>query len=154
MRYSHTEYGWLIFVFMGPIIAFLSLAYFLQWGSKPLPLIPFILLTLLFLVITGLFYKMKVVIIDKQMRVSYGALGLIRIKVDLLNLASVDRLKTPFLYGLGIRITPQGMLYNIHSLQAVKLHFSSGKNSIMIGSSDADGLMEVLSKLIAEKPTT
>ncbi|WP_159038497.1 hypothetical protein [Brumimicrobium mesophilum] len=51
-------------------------------------------------------------------------------------------------YGLGIRFTAQGMLYNIQGLKAVKIKYiSNGKSkSVMIGTAEPEILKEALEK--------
>lgn len=128
-----------------PIILFLYLAYANQWGNNPLPFVPFLLLTGLFIIICSLFYKLKIEVDESTLRLTYG-IGLIRIKFKIDELKYIEIIKTPWYYGLGIRITPKGMLYNIQGSKAVNIKYiRNGRNkSVMIGTPEPEQLKKAL----------
>ncbi|MEM1135923.1 MAG: hypothetical protein AAGI07_08780, partial [Bacteroidota bacterium] len=71
---------------------------------------------------------------------------LIRISFKIDRLEQAQIIKTPWYYGLGIRMTPEGMLYNIQGPKAVKIRYlSNGRNkSVMIGTLEPEKLNKVL----------
>lgn len=145
MKYKKSQIGWIIISLLLTAIIFLSLAYTNQWGNRPLPLTPYILLTLLFAGICALFYQLTVEVNGSTLKLIYG-IGLIRIKFTIDKLEEIKIIKTPWYYGLGIRITPDGMLYNIQGTKAVNISYTRNKKkkSVMIGTTEPEKLMRVL----------
>lgn len=76
---------------------------------------------------------------------SYG-IGLIRIRFKIDKLEATQIIKTPWYYGLGIRVTPKGMLYNIQGSKAVEIKYlGNGKSkSVMIGTAEPELLVKAL----------
>lgn len=150
MNYMKSQTGWILLGLFVPILVFLLFAYLTQWGDRPIPTILFLLLTGLLIFITLLFYKLTIEIVGTTIQIIYG-IGLIRIKLILDVLHKVEVITTPWYYGLGIRITPKGMLYNIQGFKAVKLEYQhKGKNiSVMIGTPEPERLKESLEKIFS-----
>lgn len=145
MKYKKSQIGWIIISLLLTAIIFLSLAYTNQWGNRPLPFTPYILLTLLFSGICALFYQLTVEVNGSTLKLIYG-IGLIRIRFAIDKLEETKIIKTPRYYGLGIRITPDGMLYNIQGTKAVKISYTTNKKkkSLMIGTTEPEKLIRVL----------
>jgi hypothetical protein len=145
MIYKKSQLGWLLIAFVSATLLFLFLAYLGQWGDNPIPLVPFLLLAALFVVIYLLFYKLTIEIRGSELRIIYG-IGIIKIVLKIDELISVEEIITPWWYGLGIRITPKGMLYNIQGLKAVRLEYVSKGNvkSVMVGTAEPEKLARVL----------
>jgi len=123
----------------------LYLVYANQWGNNPLPLIPFVVLAGLFVIISSLFYKLTIELHGSVLKLIYG-IGLIRIQFKIDNLVETRIINTPWYYGLGIRITPKGMLYNIQGSRAVEIKYlSNGKSkSVMVGTPEPERLKQAL----------
>lgn len=130
-----TEYGKLFSAIMLIVLALIALSYFSQAGSEPLTFTPFILLSLLFSFLILLFYKLTITIEKGKLTFIYG-IGLIKItkKIDTIN--SIEELKTPWYWGLGIRMTPKGWLYNIQSRETLEINYTKDgkKANLLIGS--------------------
>lgn len=145
MKYKKSQTGWIIIGILVPVILFFFLIYVSQWGDNPLPFIPFIVLVVIFVIIIALFYKLTIEFDGSVLKLSYG-IGLIRIRFKIDKLIETQIIKTPWYYGLGIRITPKGMLYNIQGSKALDIKYiSNGKNKkIMVGSSEPERLKQAL----------
>lgn len=145
MVYKSTQWGWFIIIIVLLPLIFLFLFYSFQWGDHPIPLIPTLLISTLLIIIFLLFYKLTIEIKGTTIIIVYG-IGLIRIKIEVDKILDVESIKTPWYYGLGVRITPAGMLYNIHGLQAVKINYlSKGENkTVMIGTSEPESFIKAL----------
>jgi len=92
-----------------------------------------------------MFYKLSVELQGTKLRLIYG-IGLIRFKFNIDQLECSEIITTPWYYGLGIRITPKGMLYNIHGSKAVRIEYiTNGKReSVMIGTPEPEQLKNSL----------
>jgi hypothetical protein len=145
MTYRKAQTGWIMILMLSPIIILLYFTYEYQWGDNPLPLIPFFIISAVLLFALALFYQLSVEVDRDHIKVVYG-IGLIRFKFTIDELLETRVIRTPWYYGLGIRITPKGMLYNIQGFKAVELKFiSKGKHkTVMIGSSEPERLQRVL----------
>lgn len=132
-----------------PIILFLYLAQLNQWGDNPLPFIPFVFITVFFIVLCSLFYKLTVELDGSTLKLTFG-IGLIKFKFNTAELEHIEIIKTPWYYGLGIRVTPKGTLYNIQGSKAVMIKFrSKGKSkSILVGSPEPAQLKKALVQII------
>ncbi len=145
MKYKKSQIGWIAIMIFAPVIIFLYLAYANQWGNNPLPFVPFLVLAVLFVVICFMFYKLTVELDESTLKLTYG-IGLIRIKFKIDELVRIEIIRTPWYYGLGIRITPKGMLYNIQGSKAVNIEYTSnGKSkSVMVGTPEPEQLKKAL----------
>ena len=152
MKYKKSQVGWVAMGIFAPVILFLYLAYANQWGNNPLPFVPFLLLSGLFIIICSLFYKLTIELDESTLKLIYGV-GLIRIKFKIDKIEHIEIIKTPWYYGLGIRITPKGMLYNIQGSRAVEIKYvSNGKSkSVMIGTLEPERLKQALEDNFKEK---
>src|SRR5690606_21779514 len=129
-------FGWLIFVFAGPIHLMLTYAYVNSLGDRPIPANAYILISLTFALICFLFYGLTTKITSNAITVSFG-IGLIRKRVQLNRIRTVETVKSPWYYGWGIRIIPKGMLYNISGRDGVELKFNDTDRIIRIGTKDS-----------------
>ncbi|MEM1137399.1 MAG: hypothetical protein AAGI07_16285, partial [Bacteroidota bacterium] len=78
MLYKKSQTGWLVIGIFAPIIIFLYLAYANQWGNNPIPLIPFLIMLVFFVLIASLFYRLTIKFDGSILKLIYG-IGLIRI---------------------------------------------------------------------------
>lgn len=104
------------------VFVFLILSYQYQWGDNPIPLLATVLTSSVLLIVWLLFYKLTVTIDDKSISVIFG-IGLIKkiLLISDLDLSAIELIKTPWYYGIGLRITPHGILYNTKTGFAIKL---------------------------------
>jgi hypothetical protein len=77
--------------------------------------------------------------------VSFG-IGLIRKRIKLKRVKAVDTVKSPWYYGWGIRIIPNGTLYNISGYDGVELKFNDTDRIIRIGTKDSVTLKKEIEK--------
>ncbi len=155
MDYKKSQIGWFILLFLTPIITLLALAYIYQWGSNPIPFVLFVVISIIFIGLTSLFCKLTVILDGSTLKLIYG-IGLIKMDFELEQLERTEIIRTPFYYGFGIRMTPQGNLYNIQGPKAVRIvYFKNGKqNSFMVGSPEPDKLKSALDKISTRDQAT
>lgn len=148
--YKEEQTGWIPSIIFIAVILILSLAYFNDWGNNPLPLAAYIISTAVLVLVLLSFYKLQVKVSSREIHIIFG-IGIIRIKMEFDKILHADVTKTSFYQGLGIRITSEGMLYNIHGLDAVKILYIKGglTSSVQIGSANPESLRAVLNKLSA-----
>lgn len=140
MKYQKTQIGWFMIILFLFFIAHLTYVYLQQSGNNPLPFGAYIVLFIAFIGILLCFYKLQVKIDDLGIQVIFG-IGLIHIRIKPEKVYHVRVVNTPWYYGLGIRFTSKGMLYNIQGSSAVEINYLDGKNkTVLIGSNDSHAL--------------
>lgn len=126
-----------------PMELLIAIFYVLQIGDQPLSLNGFILLSALMLVILCIFYGMTTTVDDREVKVTFG-IGLIRRKINLDDVRSVESVKNPWYYGYGIRWIRNGWLYNVSGAEAVELTFKGKNNVVRIGTKTQEALKEAI----------
>jgi hypothetical protein len=146
MKYDHTQTGWLMVNIMGLSIFIITLAYLNRWGSQPIPGWGFMVMVALFVLVTSLFYKLRIRIDNEAIHIIYG-IGLIHIRIRPERVDRVRVVRNPWYYGLGIRFTPRGMLYNIQGRDAVEIEYFRGiSRRVCIGSDDSRNLKRFIER--------
>ena len=148
--YREFRFGWLIFVFTIPIQILIAVFYFSGIGDNPLSANDFFVVNLVILAIFILFYGLTTKISNTTIRIAFG-IGLIRKRIRLSRIKSVEAVKTPWYYGWGIRFIPNGMLYNISGSEGVELKFADTNRVIRIGTKDALNLKQEIEKRLSSK---
>lgn len=97
--------------------------------------------SILFIVIL-LFYKLKVVVNEKQIEIRFG-IGFIYRRWQLKDVISTEIITCPWWYGWGIHFTPHGTLFNVSGSRAVALRLSSGRTAL-IGTDEPEKLQEAV----------
>lgn len=140
MKYQHVQPGWIMIAVFVPAIVFLVVAYIFQLGEKPIGLGGLCLISAVLLLLLLCFYRMKTIVEQGIIHISYG-IGLIHFNLTPKNITAVREVKIPFYAGFGIRITPSGMLYNIHGNKAVEIRYGkNGTQTLRIGTPDTAAL--------------
>ena len=109
-----------------------------QWREA---ISPILILPLIFL----LFYKLTITVTREYIKVSFG-IGIISFKVKPTNVLSTEIIHPKWWWGIGIRITPKGWLYNVAMGPAVLIHYEKeGKrHSLFIGSPEPEVLISAI----------
>ncbi len=152
IKYQETQTANWIISAMLSIIVFLILAYVFQWGDNPIPLSATIPTVLIFVVLLLLFFKLTITIDDTKIVASFG-IGLIKksIELEALNIQTTEEIKTPWYFGIGMRVTKYGILYNTKPGMAIKLNYKNSEKAFLIGTDNFEEIKKVL--LDREKST-
>ena len=96
-------------------------------------------------IILLLFYKLTI-IIDREKITAKFAFGIIKksIKFDDINFDSIEKIKINWLTGIGLRITTDGILYNVKPGFAIKINYINKTSSFLIGTDDFESIKKVL----------
>lgn len=133
MKYQSTQTGWLMIIVFSLTIALITLSYLLEFGDNPLPFSVYIILLFVFIAVLLVYYRLKIVVDGTKINVIYG-IGLVHFKIKPEVIHSVKVVKVLWIYGLGIRYTSKGMLYNIQGRNAVEISYQDGKEkTVLIG---------------------
>lgn len=143
--YKEFTFGWLIFVFVVPIYLLLTYFYLSHTGDRPIETNGYLVITFMFILVCLLFYGLTTKVTAEAIIVSFG-IGLIRKRIKLQRVKTVVTVKSPWYYGWGIRIIPNGTLYNISGTDGVELTFNDTDRIIRIGTKDSLTLKKEIEK--------
>ena len=143
MDYQRAQCGMLTYVLAFfalaiPGIMFVQGKQIEQWQEA---ISPILILPLIFL----LFYKLTITVTREYIKVSFG-IGIISFKVKPTKVLSTEIIHPKWWWGIGIRITPKGWLYNVAMGPAVLIHYEKeGKrHSLFIGSPEPEVLISAI----------
>ncbi|MGC3943739.1 MAG: hypothetical protein QM762_04225 [Chryseolinea sp.] len=141
--FKEFQFATIIFAILIPIHIFITYAYLMQMGTHPMPASAFVLVNVSFVLVYILFYGMTTVVDQDRVRLIFGV-GLIHITVKLSDVQSVEVVSNPWYYGWGIRLIPNGMLYNVKGKDGVEVRLKNTARIIRIGSTHASALKDAI----------
>ena len=151
--YRKSQISWLMIVVFSLILGIISVSYFVQAGRNPLDEVSFSVLAGFLLLLLLCFYKLTIVVDNRRIQIIYG-IGIIRISIRPEALRTVEIVKTSMLAGWGIRITADGMLYNIQGRQAVRMQYGKEKlKTVRIGTAQPQALSEAITAAFLARKT-
>lgn len=121
MAYKHTQIGHLVIIaLIIPLLILFFTMIFTEF-NQILLIVFFVLLLAL-----ALFPSLTVEINKTRLIVKFG-FGVISKKFNLRDIKSSHAVKNHWYYGWGIRLTPNGWLYNVSGLSTVEIQMKNGK---------------------------
>jgi len=135
--YSHRQFGRGFVAMIAAMMFFLATITLLS-GVFMIALIALAVSAVLVL----LFHSLRVEVDRDALRLSYG-IGVVRKRFDLTSLRDAYAVRNKWWYGLGIRLTPHGWLYNVSGLDAVEIVRTSGKK-FRVGTDEPQALVTAL----------
>jgi hypothetical protein len=139
--YKRTQWGWLMLVLMLTGAGFMSAFAFVN-GQPALWA-----LCGLFILLGICLSTLTVEVSNEAVRYFYGP-KVFRWSIPTREIASVEVARSIPLEGWGIRVTSEGMLYNITGDKAVRIHLRSG-NSLRVGTDEPVRLAEAIARSIS-----
>lgn len=143
IKYKRFQFAWIIVVVFIIFIIWMTFAYTHQWGNNPIDVYGYVFFITLFTVTLLTFYGITIIVTDKHIKIKFGV-GLYTKRIDFTSINSLTVVKAPMCRGYGIRIIPNGLLYNLGSKQAIEIKLKSKKQVIQIGTNDIDKLKETI----------
>ncbi|MBN2541579.1 hypothetical protein JXI42_01830 [bacterium] len=138
--YKHTQTGWLMMVLIAiPILVSIYV------GVQE-SVIYLLLLSCFFIAIALLFYKLTVVINDREIKVYFG-IGLIKKVIEIKEIESSRIVRNKWYWGWGLKKIPGGWMYNIAGLDAVEIEMHDGRK-FRVGTDEQQMLNEMIQNVI------
>ena len=147
MIYKEEQVGWFSNLALLLIPAIILILFILEDNLRTDGLILILIVISVFVVSFLLFYKLKVIVNDKFVIISFG-IGLIRKKILIADLATVRKSRSKWYNGWGIKYLGNGWLYNIQGLNVIELSFINKNNIIRIGTKANSHLEREIKKRI------
>lgn len=136
-QYKHTQIGYLTLGGLA-LATVLILVATLAGGKNSVTIIALFVVGIAAI----LFSSLTVEIRDGALRWYFGQ-GVLRKQVRLEEIEHVERVKNPWLYGWGIRLTPHGWLYNVSGTDAIQVRLK-GSKQFRLGTDRPDELLHAL----------
>ena len=137
--YNHVQFGTLTVSLLVAAIVLLSLLGFIvEWHTVTIG----VLLTLL--VCVALFYSLTVEISNNHLGIHFGV-GIVKKRFEIKDIEKAYPVRNRWYYGWGIRLIPQGWLYNVSGLDAIEIVMSSGKR-YRIGTDQPNELVQAVNE--------
>lgn len=140
--YRHKQVGAFCLLGAGAGIL-LILVLVTQMGAHPM-----LLIVLGLIVLVGVMLSSLTVVVTPSSLVFWFGPGVLRKTVPLSEIASVEAVRNPWYYGIGLRATPRGMLYNVSGLSAVEVTRRDG-GRFRVGTDEPERLCASLNKAMA-----
>lgn len=145
---TYRQFGTFSVVVLLPLtLIFAALMIKSGFSPDPVTIIQFfVFITLLICLL--LFYQLTIRIDQNSLSFSLG-FGLAGKKYRLSEIKSCKPVKNPALYGVGIRMIPNGWLYNVSGRGAIELKFKTGRPDVRIGTDKPDEIADLVNRLIS-----
>lgn len=139
MKYQHTQFAYLIVIFMAIIVLPASL---MASFAQPAKSWPAGVAAILLVLITWLFSSLKIEVNEANLVFWFGP-GWWRKIIPLVEITSCKIVRNPWWYGWGIHMTPKGWIYNVSGFQGVEITLVTGK-TIRLGTDEPQALAQAI----------
>jgi hypothetical protein len=144
---KYTQFGTFSVVIMLPLLLLFT-GFLIKSGVTNSPEFYInVMLVLTFLICLLIFYKLTIIVNKTNVSFKLG-IGLIGKSYNISNLKSCRPVTNSPFYGIGIRMLPNGWLYNVTGLKAIELQFRNKKSLVRIGTNRPEEISELLQSLI------
>ena len=141
LNYCYHQFGKLVVAMLLPVIGLLLVLFALI--VQPVFVSVFLLIMLAaFVFLLLLFCSFRVEVTREDLKVRFG-LGLIRRSFEIIEIVDAYPVRNKWYWGIGIRLTPHGWLYNIQGLDAVEIVMRSSEK-YRIGTPEPEELTRAL----------
>tara|TARA_B100001146_G_scaffold20425_1_gene15707 strand:- start:1356 stop:1880 length:525 start_codon:yes stop_codon:yes gene_type:complete len=141
LNYSYHQFGKIVVAMLLPVIGLLGVLFAVI--TQPVFVSVFLSIMLAaFVLFLLLFCSLRVEVSREYLKVCFG-LGLIRRSFEIIEIVDAYPVRNKWYWGLGIRLTPHGWLYNIQGLDAVEIVMRSSEK-YRIGTPEPEELARAL----------
>ncbi len=150
--YKYTQTGYFSIITIVPVLIFISVITFLSGFENSAFTIIMGIVTATLTVCLLIFYKLTITISSTYVTLSFGT-GLFKKKYALSDIKSCSPVKNPLWYGIGIRLIPDGWLYNVSGFYAIELTFRNKKSKVRIGTDKPEEISGIINNLLNKSYT-
>jgi len=144
---TYTQFGKFSVAVLLPILVLMVIILVITGFKDIVPALVLIFVIVTLLVCLLIFYKLTIEIDDTHIGFILGT-GLVKKNYALKDIESCRPVKNSALYGIGIRLIPEGWLYNVSGRFAIELTFKNKKSQIRIGTDKPEEVAEAINKLL------
>jgi hypothetical protein len=145
--YSHTQFGRAVFfIAIGVAVVIGGFATFLVLSSGAEARganfwLPVIVPAVVALGLLLVFSSLRITVTDQRVSWRFGP-GFLNFSTRIGDIDRVEIVHPSLIYGIGIRITPKGWLYNVGAGNAIAI--TTAKKTVLVGTDDPDGLIHAI----------
>lgn len=148
--YRHTQVGWtIIFPVLGGVFLLLLTVFFLAGPSDATAVLVSSIVAVILFIALVLFGSLTVGVDSEAVDLAFGV-GWVRVSVPLVDVSQARRVRNSWLMGWGVRMIPNGRLYNVSGLDAVELQLVNGR-VVRVGSDEPDALLAAIEMRLASR---
>ncbi len=145
---TFTQTGRFSIVVLLSAIAFCIVMLFVTGFDEPVHIVVLGFVIIIMILCLLIFYKLTITVDDTHLSFKMG-IGLIKKSYPLSVIESCTPVRNSPLWGVGIRMTPAGWLYNVSGLSAIELTFRNSRKKVRIGSDKP----EEIAGMVTQKTT-
>ncbi len=142
--YQHTQRSKILFFIIIVVLLFMLFLMF-RFGFNWINVVVFIIM----IFALYLFNSLTVKITSDKISAAFGS-GLIHKTIPFTRIKSAEKVRNKWIYGFGIRLIPDGQMYNVAGLDAIELKLTNGR-VFRIGTDEPDKLLEAIKSQIRVK---
>ena len=151
---TYTQKGSFSVAVLLPFFIVTLVLFFVIGFDEVLPAVILGFVSLTFFVCLLIFYRIVITIDEKNLSFKLGT-GIVKKSYPLSEISSCIPVRNPVWYGVGIRLTPNGWLYNVSGLRAIELTFKNKKEKIRIGTDMPEEVAAYVSqRIVSASPGT
>ncbi len=147
--YSERQTGWLLIVPALLMFVFLTVLYAFQLGDRPLTPVSYLMAAGFLFLMVALMGRMTTEVTEQHVAVRFG-IGLIKRVIPVTDIQSAAPVTNAWYYGWGIRMIPNGWLYNVSGTKGIELRLTSGR-VVRIGSAKPEELARAVAQASSRK---
>jgi hypothetical protein len=149
---TYTQFGKFSVIVLLPIFIFCLVVLLVNGFNDPAMSITLSFVALTFFICLLIFYKLTISINDTHLSFKLG-IGLVSRKYPFSDIKTCKPVRNSLFYGVGIRLLPDGWLYNVSGCYAIELTFKNRKSRVRIGTDQPEEIASVINKMIEEDKT-
>jgi hypothetical protein len=146
--YQHTQVNALLWI-LSVIIIGAQVIVLLKKETleNNIALIPIAIVTLVLVLASLIFTRLTITITNKHIEAAFGFRAFVqKMTLEDIDPSKIEIIKTPLSYGIGLRMTPKGTLYNTRHGKSLHITSKDGKKTFFIGSKNAEEIKAILLK--------
>jgi hypothetical protein len=150
---KYTQFGTISVIILLPLLILFSGMLIKSGLTKSPEFYIYLFLVLTFLICVLTFYQLTIFVNDTHVAFKLG-IGLWSKKYKISDIQSCHPVTNSVISGIGIRMLPNGWLYNVTGLKAIELQFKNKNSVIRIGTNRPEEISELVQSLIGSGAMT
>jgi len=139
--YSHTQFGWITMTALVAALVVIGAAA-TKLGPESPGKVSVLIAMALFALAIPLLGWLTVTVDDEMITARFGV-GLVRKKIKIKDIQNAAQVRNTWYYGWGIRMGPNGWMFNVSGLDAVEIELKSG-GKFRIGTDEPEELVRTI----------
>jgi hypothetical protein len=144
---KYTQFGTFSVLIMLPLLLLFSVLLMKSWLANTPDFYINIFLVLTFLICLLIFYKLTIIVDNTHVSFKLG-IGLVHKSYNINDIKLCKPVTNSVFSGIGIRMLPNGWMYNVTGLEAIELQFVNKNSVVRIGTDKPDEISALIQSRI------